>query len=86
MIFAGRLDDQVKIRGFRVEPRMVEAALARYPQTSAAAVVAREGPDGQIRLIGYVVPELAADLDRRDLTRFLRDRLPEYMVPNPSCF
>ena len=86
VIFAGRLDDQVKIRGFRVEPRMVEVALARYPQTSAAAVVAREGPDGQIRLIGYVVPELAADLDRRDLTRFLCDRLPEYMVPNPLVF
>ena len=55
----------------------------RYPETSAAAVVAREGPDGQIRLIGYVVPKLGADLDRRDLTRFLRDRLSEYMVPNP---
>jgi acyl carrier protein len=80
--FAGRLDNQVKIRGFRVEPRTVEAALTRYPQTSAAVVVAREGPDLQSRLIGYVVPELGADLDRRDLTRFLRDRLPDYMVPN----
>ncbi|MEU4836568.1 phosphopantetheine-binding protein, partial [Streptosporangium sp. NPDC023615] len=46
---------QTKIRGMRVEPGEIEAALARHPELSAAAVgVTRDGPGGA-RLVGYVV-------------------------------
>ena len=77
--FIGRLDDQVKIRGFRVEPGEVEAMLARHPRVRAATVVARRAPAGDARLIGYVVAE--DPLDAGELRDFLRQTLPEYMIP-----
>ncbi len=80
--FLGRVDFQVKIRGFRVEPGEVEAALRSHPGVGAAAVVAR----GQ-RLVAHVVarPE-APDLDGSDLRLFLRERLPDPLVPTAWVF
>ncbi|WP_205314789.1 non-ribosomal peptide synthetase [Nonomuraea lactucae] len=77
--FLGRVDDQVKIRGFRIEPGEVEAVLAEHPQVRDAVVVARaDGPSGK-RLIGYVVPH--TPVDTAELRAFMRERVPEYMVP-----
>jgi pristinamycin I synthase-3/4 len=79
--FVGRADEQLKIRGFRIEPAEVEAALARHPSVSAAAVIAREEQPGQKQLVGYVVPSGSEDFDPDLLRRFVADQLPDYMVP-----
>ena len=79
----GRADDQVKVRGVRVELAEVEAALARHPAVKQAAVVAREDARGEKRLAGYFVPAgPSTPLAAADLRRWLRDRLPEAMVPS----
>ncbi|WP_275888176.1 condensation domain-containing protein, partial [Nonomuraea lactucae] len=79
--FLGRVDDQVKIRGFRVEPGEVEVVLAGHPEVRDAVVVAREdGPSG-VRLVGYVVAAEGGQLESGGLRGFLRERLPEFMVP-----
>ena len=78
--FLGRLDDQVKVGGFRVEPGEVEAVLAAHPALAAAAVVARDDGTGRTRLVGYAVAR-EGEADPAALRRWLRERLPAYMVP-----
>jgi len=75
--FLGRLDGQIKLRGFRIEPGEIEQALAAHPEVAAAVVLPRQEPGGG-RLTAFVVPET---LDPAALRAWLRERLPEFMVP-----
>ncbi|WNV85482.1 non-ribosomal peptide synthetase [Umezawaea sp. Da 62-37] len=77
--FLGRLDQQVKIRGNRVEPAEVETALTGFTGITAAAVIARPGPDGEPRLVAYLV---GADVPDAALRSFLGDLLPPAAVPS----
>ncbi len=85
--FLGREDSQVKIRGYRVELGEIEAALTGHPQVRDAVVVARDGgAPGEKRLNAYVVPEPDTGLDTAALRAFLKERLPDYMVPSGFLF
>jgi len=81
--FLGRTDEQVKVAGFRVEPGEVEAVLAEHPAIGEAAVVAREVEGAGTRLVAYAVPRGAgADtVDATELRRWMRERLPGWLVP-----
>ncbi|HKH47032.1 MAG TPA: amino acid adenylation domain-containing protein [Thermoanaerobaculia bacterium] len=83
--FQGRLDHQVKIRGFRIEPGEVESVLAGHPAVAECAVLARRDAPGAARLVAYVVWHPTDPTDRSDstsaLAAWLRERLPEYMLP-----
>jgi len=76
----GREDFQVKIRGNRVELGEIEAILAKHPELEAAVVVAAGDPKGDRRLVLYAVPRGGGP--GPDLRAYLRERLPEYMVPS----
>jgi amino acid adenylation domain-containing protein len=78
--YIGRTDFQVKIRGFRIEPGEVEAVLARHPAVHECAVVARDDGRGPY-LAGYVVAAAGTRPSAAELRAFLKERLPEYMVP-----
>jgi amino acid adenylation domain-containing protein len=78
----GRIDHQVKIRGVRVEPPEVEASLAAHPAVGGAVVGAREDAVGGQRLIAWIVPAPGALLPAAGALRdFLRERLPDAMIP-----
>ncbi len=79
--FLGRLDHQVKIRGVRIELGEIESALAGHPAVRETVVVARAG-DGDARLVAYLVPLGDAVPSTAELRAFLRETLPEAMVPS----
>ncbi|HVQ39952.1 MAG TPA: amino acid adenylation domain-containing protein, partial [Pyrinomonadaceae bacterium] len=79
--FLGRVDQQVKVRGYRIELGEIEAALLGHGGVQEAVVVAREEADGEKRLIGYIVPVEQGRVSAEDLTVYLAQRLPDYMVP-----
>jgi hypothetical protein len=76
-----RTGDQVRIRGFRVEVGEVEGALLSVPGVRDAAVVARDDPAGERRLVAYVVSADRPGPTASRLRQALADVLPEHMVP-----
>ena len=80
--FVGRRDFQVKIRGFRIEPGEIEAALVKHPAVRDVVVAAPEGPSGERRLVAYWVPNLQAAASPTSLRKFLKETLPDHMVPS----
>lgn len=79
--FLGRLDTQVKIRGYRVELEEIEAVLRQHAAVREAIVLAREDEPGHRRLVAYVVAHRKNALTVGELRSFLKEKLPEYMLP-----
>ena len=77
---SGRTDDQVKIRGRRVEIGNVEAALAALEHIDQAAVVARNGGDGQPQLVAFFVSAVGT-LSANSVRRQLAEALPYAEIP-----
>ncbi|HKQ06310.1 MAG TPA: amino acid adenylation domain-containing protein, partial [Blastocatellia bacterium] len=74
-----RVDDQVKIRGFRIELGEIESVLCQHSSITEAVVLASDHRADK-QLIGYVVATRA--ITPAELHDYLRERLPEYMVPS----
>jgi thioesterase domain-containing protein/acyl carrier protein len=77
--FLGRKDEQVKVRGYRIEPGEIENHLLQHEAVKEAVVIAKDfGPDSK-ELLAYVT--LQEDLDVDELREYLKNRLPDYMIP-----
>jgi amino acid adenylation domain-containing protein len=79
--FLGRTDRQLKIRGFRIEPGEIEAVLERHPGVRGAAVIDREDPHGETRLVAYF-EAAGGSPEASDLRAFIADHVPNYMIPS----
>lgn len=79
--FLGRTDTQVKIRGYRIELGEIEAIIRQYTAVRETVVLAREDEPGNQRLVAYVVPQQRAASITGELRSFLKEHLPEYMLP-----
>ncbi|OJT19745.1 hypothetical protein BO221_36000 [Archangium sp. Cb G35] len=80
--YFGRVDFQVKVRGFRIELGEVESSLRLHPSVRDCVLLAREDSPGDKRLVAYVTGRDSQPLSPAPLRDFLRQRLPEYMVPS----
>ncbi|WP_313645936.1 non-ribosomal peptide synthetase [Pseudomonas sp.] len=78
--YLGRNDDQVKIRGFRIELGEIAQQLSLCPGIGDVQVSALADGQGPLRLVAWYTRQDAA-LDAAALRRFLRGRLPDYMLP-----
>ncbi|MEH2435907.1 MAG: non-ribosomal peptide synthase/polyketide synthase [Nostoc sp.] len=79
--YLGRIDNQVKIRGFRIELGEIEAVLSQL-DVQASCAIAREDIPGNKRLVAYIVPQKEQKLTVSFVRSFLKEKLPEYMVPS----
>ncbi|MGA2598051.1 MAG: amino acid adenylation domain-containing protein [Bryobacteraceae bacterium] len=82
IVFLGRADQQVKIRGNRIETEEIEAKLREAPGVREVVIEARERSAGDKRLVAYIVPSNETPPDWNALRAWLKDRLPEYMIPS----
>ncbi|MGZ4112663.1 MAG: non-ribosomal peptide synthetase, partial [Tumebacillaceae bacterium] len=86
MEYLGRIDHQVKIRGFRIEIGEIEELLAQHEDVRQVVVAVREDAPGQKRLVAYIAPHNGKTIAGSDLRLYLKQKLPEYMVPSAYVF
>lgn len=83
--FVGRVDHQVKLRGFRIDLGDIESNLRQHKEVKEAVVLSKTFSEQDQRLVAFVVPRHhggSRDQTGSQLRSFLKERLPEYMVPN----
>ncbi|MBJ8347537.1 non-ribosomal peptide synthetase [Antrihabitans sp. YC2-6] len=80
--YVGRNDFQVKIRGFRIELGEIDSALSAHEHVEFAVTMGHTSAAGAVSLISYVVAPPGISLDTDELSDFVGQRVPAYMVPS----
>ncbi len=78
--YLGREDNQVKIRGLRIELGEIENTIREYQGVIDCVALVKKYSENVTVIIAYVVCK--SDLEAEDLRRYLKKRLPAYMIPN----
>ncbi len=93
--YLGRIDRQIKLRGQRIELGEIESRLVNHPEIAESVVLlqGQDDPD-KAMLVAYIVPQhcsvpqhfsVPQDQEQipapNELRRWLREALPEIMVP-----
>lgn len=79
--YLGRGDAQVKIQGFRIELGEIEAAIAGHELIRETRVIAHTDEAGTKRLAAYYVTHDGSALSVRELSEYLSQKLPPWMLP-----
>ncbi|XCN74100.1 MAG: amino acid adenylation domain-containing protein [Candidatus Electrothrix aestuarii] len=81
--FLGRDDFQIKLNGFRIELGDIESALRQHPVAEDTLVTVHGQGDNKF-LVAYLTTReehSGISFDGNELHDWLRERLPEYMLP-----
>lgn len=87
--FLGRTDQQIKLRGYRIELGEIETLLEQHADVNAAAaLVMGSSPQKLVACIASSPPIGDGGQNTRgsELTRFLAQKIPDYMVPEDYLF
>jgi acyl carrier protein len=79
--YLGRIDHQVKIRGFRIELDEIQSLLNLHPAIRDSVVALHQAHDQDKRLVAYVVAEAGREVQVAEVRAYLKEKLPDYMVP-----
>jgi len=79
--YLGRRDRQAKVRGYRIELAEIDHVLAQHPAVAQCAVLAHRSSARDTRLAAFAVLRREVPVTVTELRAFLRERLPDYMVP-----
>jgi amino acid adenylation domain-containing protein len=78
----GRADSQIKLRGHRIDLGEIESTLRKFSGVQDALVAMHENAAHEKNLFAYLICASGASLDSDELRRFLKEKLPDYMVPS----
>jgi amino acid adenylation domain-containing protein len=84
--YLGRIDNQVKIRGFRIELGEIETVLRKHPAIQQSVVTVTVDDSSENRLVAYIIAHREQTINTEELRRFLKQELPDYMVPSVFIF
>jgi crotonobetaine/carnitine-CoA ligase len=79
--YVDRKKDSIRRRGENISSMEVEAEVNDFPQVSESAAVAVASEFGEDEVKVYVVPRAGEVIDPKELTEFLIERMPRFMVP-----
>lgn len=80
--FLGRNDDQIKVRGFRVALGEIESTANRHPSIARSVASIRPDFAGGRVVVLHIEPSSEHQSPAvADVFDFLRDRLPDHMIP-----
>jgi crotonobetaine/carnitine-CoA ligase len=79
--FVDRMKDAIRRRGENISSFEVEREICAFPAVKEAAVVAARGELSEDEVLAVVAPVPGHTIDPVELTRFLVERLPYFMVP-----
>jgi amino acid adenylation domain-containing protein len=84
--FLGRADRQIKIRGFRVDLEEIEQVILSHADVEQAVVLGPHDKAPTSRISAYVRRRAGSEIGAQTMTRYLKSRLPGYMIPNSFAF
>lgn len=79
--FVDRTKDSIRRRGENISSAELEAEVFRHACVADVAAISVKNELDDEEVLIAVVPKVGATLDPLDLTRFLIERVPHYMVP-----
>ncbi|BCJ94147.1 hypothetical protein acsn021_17160 [Anaerocolumna cellulosilytica] len=79
--YIGRSDGQVKIRSHRIELAEISTNLCKHRNIKDALITVNES-SGYKKLIAYLILKEQNEFDPQDISDFLSDYVPKYMIPN----
>ena len=80
--YLGRCDSQVKVRGFRMELGDIESCMMQLDEIVQSVVTVQDKETGDPKIVAYIIPKENSEIKLKEIRRFLRTKLPDYMVPN----
>ena len=83
--FIGRNDNQVKLRGLRIELNEISSRIKEIRGVKNSIALIKE-VNGNKSICAYISTNSSAKLSQNDIKTYLKQYLPEYMVPNFIMF
>ncbi len=77
----GRADDMIISGGMNIYPSEVENVLCTHKKVAEAAVVGIRNPERGAVLKASIVPKVGENLSRKEILKFLRERLASFKIP-----
>ncbi|AFY33176.1 condensation domain-containing protein [Calothrix sp. PCC 7507] len=82
----GRVSHQIRLGKYNIQPEEIELTLQQHPAISSAVVTAIEQAQNKKYLVAYLVSAQKSAPTTEELSQFLQQKLPDYMLPSAFVF